>query len=277
MVQGSEGLPGRGDRGAEGRRPVRIASRPRATSPAASRPSRRRRSATSRRSAANAATSTCWSRPRRRPRAPASTTWTPPGGRRVRHPDGGRRLRRAHLPDRPGQRDRQSDRAGHQDHRQPEDGAHHVRAHRRRRLGRAAPRDDARRGRRCADRDDRPHRQRPPHRRGGAGHREFGRRKFNSPDRDLPSREAAEPLSARARRCYEPQVKFSFLFNVPTRRPIRHLRRARPTIAPAPRAGRPHCRQGSPSSPTSPNRSRPMPSGRSPGPPTSYRPSSSPW
>ena len=40
------------------------------------------------------------------------------GGGRVRDADGGRRLRRAHLPDRPGQRDRQPDRAGDQDHRQ---------------------------------------------------------------------------------------------------------------------------------------------------------------
>ena len=50
------------------------------------------------------------------------------------------RLRRAHLPDRPGQRHRQPDRAGDQDHRQPEDRAHHGRAHRRRRVGHPAPR-----------------------------------------------------------------------------------------------------------------------------------------
>ncbi len=50
------------------------------------------------------------------------------------------RLCRAHLPDRPGQRHRQPDRAGHQDLGQPEDGAHHGRAHRPRRLGHPAPR-----------------------------------------------------------------------------------------------------------------------------------------
>ena len=55
------------------------------------------------------------------------------GGGRMRDADGGRRLRGAHLPDRPGQRDRQPDRAGHQDLRQPQDPAHHGRAHRRRR------------------------------------------------------------------------------------------------------------------------------------------------
>ena len=73
-----QGLSGRGDRGAQGRRSHRTASRPRATSPAGSPPSRRRRSATSRRSAARASTSRCWSRPRRRPPVPASTTWTRP-------------------------------------------------------------------------------------------------------------------------------------------------------------------------------------------------------
>ena len=65
------------------------------------------------------------------------------GGGRMRDPDGGGGLRRAHLPDRPGQRDRQPDRAGDQDQRQPEDGAHHVGAHRPRRVRHPAPRDDA--------------------------------------------------------------------------------------------------------------------------------------
>ena len=78
------------------------------------------------------------------------------------------RLCGAHLPDRPGQRDRQSDRAGDQDHRQSEDHPHHGRAHRRRRVRHPAPRHDDPAGRRRADRHDRAHRQRPAHRRGGA-------------------------------------------------------------------------------------------------------------
>ena len=56
----------------------------------------------------------------------------------------GRGLRGALLPDRPGQRDRQPDPAGDQALRQPAHGAHDERAHRRRRLGPAAARDDAR-------------------------------------------------------------------------------------------------------------------------------------
>ena len=50
----------------------------------------------------------------------------------------GQRLRRALLPDRAGQRHRQPDPAGDQAVRQPAHRAHHVRAHRRRRLGPAA-------------------------------------------------------------------------------------------------------------------------------------------
>ena len=69
------------------------------------------------------------------------------GGGRVRDADGGGRLRGAHVPDRPGQRDRQPDRAGDQDQRQSAHRAHHVGAHRRRRLRHPAPRDDARRRR----------------------------------------------------------------------------------------------------------------------------------
>ena len=78
------------------------------------------------------------------------------------------RLRGAHLPDRPGQRDRQSDRAGDQDLRQPEDDPHHGRAHRRRRVRHPAERHDNPAGRRRADRHDRAHRERPPHRGRGA-------------------------------------------------------------------------------------------------------------
>ena len=48
----------------------------------------------------------------------------------------------AHLPHRPGQRDRQPDRAGDQAVRQPAHGAHHERTHRRRLLRPAAARDD---------------------------------------------------------------------------------------------------------------------------------------
>ncbi len=65
------------------------------------------------------------------------------GGGRMRDPDGGGGLRGAHLPDRPGQRDRQSDRAGDQDHRQSAHRAHHVGAYRPRRVRHPAPRDDA--------------------------------------------------------------------------------------------------------------------------------------
>ena len=80
---------------------------------------------------------------------------------RMRHADGGWRLCGAHLPHRPGQCDRQPDRAGDQDHRQPAHGAHHGRACRCRRLGDPEARDDHRRGRRRADRDDHPHLERP--------------------------------------------------------------------------------------------------------------------
>ena len=47
------------------------------------------------------------------------------GGGGMRDADGRRRRRDPHLPDRPGQRGRQPDRSGHQDHRQPAHGAHH--------------------------------------------------------------------------------------------------------------------------------------------------------
>ena len=50
-------------------------------------------------------------------------------------------LRRAFLPDRAGQRDRQPDPAGHQDLRQSAHGAHDERAHRRRHVGPPAARD----------------------------------------------------------------------------------------------------------------------------------------
>ena len=53
--------------------------------------------------------------------------------------------------------------------RQPEDRAHDGRAHRRRRVGHPAARDDARHGRRRADRHDRPHGQRPADRCRSAG------------------------------------------------------------------------------------------------------------
>ena len=52
-------------------------SRPRATSPAASPPSRKRRSAISRRSGASAAISTCWNPPKRRAKGRGSISWTP--------------------------------------------------------------------------------------------------------------------------------------------------------------------------------------------------------
>src|SRR4051812_15768620 len=78
----------------------------------------------------------------------------------MRHADGGGRLCGSHLSDRTGQRDRQSDRAGDQDIRQSENAAHHGRAYRCRCHRRASPRDDARPGRRRADRHDRAHLQR---------------------------------------------------------------------------------------------------------------------
>jgi (2R)-sulfolactate sulfo-lyase subunit beta len=87
---------------------------------------------------------------------------------RMRDPDGGGRVRGPHLPDRAGQRDRQSDRPGDQDLGQSAHGAHHVGAHRRRRLGRAAPRHDHPGGGRCLDRDGGAHRERPAHRGRGA-------------------------------------------------------------------------------------------------------------
>ena len=65
------------------------------------------------------------------------------------------------FPDRAGQCDRQSDRAGDQDHRKPAHRPHHVGACRCGRLRRSAPRHDAGTGRRRADRDDHAHRQRP--------------------------------------------------------------------------------------------------------------------
>jgi hypothetical protein len=91
------------------------------------------------------------------------------GGGGMRDADGGGRCGDPHLPHRAGQRGRQPDRAGHQDHRQPAHGAHHGRACRCRRLRHPAPRDDHRRGRRRADRDDRAHCQWPQHRGRGAG------------------------------------------------------------------------------------------------------------
>ena len=89
--------------------------------------------------------------------------------RRMRDPDGGGRLCRAHVPDRAGQRDRQPDPAGDQDQRQSAHRAHHVRAHRSRRVRHPAPRLDHFSSGRCPDRDDPAHRQRPAHRRGSAG------------------------------------------------------------------------------------------------------------
>ena len=66
---------------------------------------------------------------------------------RMRDADGGGRLRGAHLSNRPGQCDRQSDRSGDQDLRQSAHHSHHVRTYRRRRLRRSAPRHDAGAGR----------------------------------------------------------------------------------------------------------------------------------
>ena len=74
------------------------------------------------------------------------------GGRRDGHAVRRGGLRRALLPDRAGQRDRQPDPAGDQAEREPEDGAHDGRAHRRRRLGAPPPRDQHRPGRRRAAR-----------------------------------------------------------------------------------------------------------------------------
>ena len=90
------------------------------------------------------------------------------GSRGVRDADGGGRLCGAHLPDRPGQRDRQSDRAGDQDQRQSEDHPHHGRARRRRRVRHPAPRHDDSAGGRRPDRHDRAHGERAAHRGGGA-------------------------------------------------------------------------------------------------------------
>ena len=80
-------------------------------------------------------------------------------------------LRRGHsfVPDRPGQRDRQSNRACYQAERKSEDLCDDGRAHRSGCVGDSARRADAGRGGRRAVGHDRPHRQRPPHRRGGAG------------------------------------------------------------------------------------------------------------
>ncbi|CAA9344297.1 MAG: (2R)-sulfolactate sulfo-lyase subunit beta, partial [uncultured Microvirga sp.] len=88
------------------------------------------------------------------------------GGRRMRDPDGGGRLRGPYLPDRAGQRHRQPDRPRDQDHRQPEDGPDHGRAYRCRRDRGAAPRHDHRRGRRRAHRHGGAHGQWPPDRGG---------------------------------------------------------------------------------------------------------------
>src|SRR5690606_33702579 len=65
------------------------------------------------------------------------------------------------VPDWTGQRDRQSDRAGHQAHRQPDHCRHHARAHRPRLLRAAASRVHPHPGRRRADGDLRPDDQRP--------------------------------------------------------------------------------------------------------------------
>ena len=77
-------------------------------------------------------------------------------------------FRRPFLPDRAGQRDRQSDPAGDQDLREPAYRAHDERAHRRRHVRPAAARDHDGPGRRQADRHDVPHRERAPDRRRGA-------------------------------------------------------------------------------------------------------------
>ena len=68
------------------------------------------------------------------------------------HAPRGRGLRRALLPHRAGQRDRQSHPAGDQALRQPAHGAHHERAHRRGRLGAAAQGNEhwTRRATRCS-------------------------------------------------------------------------------------------------------------------------------
>ena len=73
------------------------------------------------------------------------------------------RRRRQHVPDRPGQRDRQPGAAGRQDHRQPQDGGLDVGPHGRRLLGRARLHHLGRGGRRAADRHRRAHHQRPDH------------------------------------------------------------------------------------------------------------------
>src|SRR5581483_5052731 len=122
------------------------------------------------------------------------------GGGRVRDADGGGGLGGAHLPHRPGQRDRQSDRAGDQALRQPAHRTHHVRAHRPRRVGHPAARADARHGRRRADRHGDPHRQRPPHRRRDA------RPPRVRHDQALPQRVTVVPeLRAGPRACPEGQ------------------------------------------------------------------------
>ena len=88
------------------------------------------------------------------------------GGRGVRHPAGGGRFHRAPLPDRSGQHHRQSDRAGDQAQRQPQDRARDGRAHRSRLLGDPSGRDGSGSGRRRVDRHHAAHLQRASHRRG---------------------------------------------------------------------------------------------------------------
>jgi hypothetical protein len=91
------------------------------------------------------------------------------GGGRMRDTDGGGRLRHPHLPDRTGQCYRQPDCSRHQDHRQPEDHAHHAGAHRCRRLRHPAPGHDDQPGGRCPDRQYRAHGERTAD--GGGGPR----------------------------------------------------------------------------------------------------------
>ena len=86
----------------------------------------------------------------------------------VRHLAGRRRLRRAPLSDRAGQRHRQPHRARHQAHGQPAHRARDVRARRSRRIRHPAPGDELRRGRRRALRHHAEDLRRPAHLRRGA-------------------------------------------------------------------------------------------------------------
>src|SRR3954453_4298751 len=160
MVQDVEVVPGRRDRSAQDRRPLGLAAhqgqhrrRPHDHRGKSARQSGKDRPQVPLYRRARTCRGAC-----QRPRSLLHGLLVRGGG--MRDLDGGRRLCGSHLPDRAGQCDRQSDRAGDQDFRQSEDLAHHGGAYRRRCHRRASPRDDARPGRRCADRHDRAHLQR---------------------------------------------------------------------------------------------------------------------